>query len=115
MILNIPNCSCTISAVPSSITMSSMSSLAPLTYEYTKDGYVYFNDGYIGVVVGNDIFPIETPKIEPIVATAPPPEPPEPKLNTISCPGCGSGRVKATNITGIVECEYCGRQFTLSY
>lgn len=110
MILNIPNCSCTMSTAPISTTMS-----MPLTYEYEKDGYIYFNDGYFGVIVGNNIFTIERPKIEPIVATAPPPEPPEPKLNAISCPGCGSGRVKATNITGIVECEYCGRQFTLSY
>lgn len=112
MILNIPNCSCTMSAVPSSITMSS---LAPITYEYAKDGYIYFSSGYGNEIIGKyDILSIETPKIEPIIATAPP-ESPEPKLNAISCPGCGSGRVKATNISGIVECEYCGRQFTLSY
>lgn len=40
---------------------------------------------------------------------------PEPKLDAIKCPGCGQGSVKKTNIDGIVECAYCGRQFTLRY
>ena len=44
-----------------------------------------------------------------------PPEPPEPKLNMISCPCCGQGEVRKTKIDGIVECIYCNRQFTLSY
>lgn len=43
------------------------------------------------------------------------PEPPEPKLNLISCPCCGQGEVRKTKIDGIVECIYCNRQFTLSY
>ncbi len=41
--------------------------------------------------------------------------PPEPKLDAIKCPSCGQGNVKKTEIDGIVECAYCGRQFTLRY
>ena len=44
-----------------------------------------------------------------------PPTPPEPKLDAIKCPSCGQGNVKKTEIDGIVECAYCGRQFTLRY
>lgn len=43
------------------------------------------------------------------------PTPPEPKLDAIKCPGCGQGNIKKTGIDGIVECTYCGRQFTLRY
>lgn len=44
-----------------------------------------------------------------------PSTPPEPKLDAIKCPSCGQGNVKKTEIDGIVECVYCGRQFTLRY
>lgn len=43
------------------------------------------------------------------------PELPEPKLDAIKCPGCGTGSIKKTGIDGVVECTYCGRQFTLRY
>lgn len=49
------------------------------------------------------------------ITTWAPPEPPEPKLNMISCPCCGQGEIRKTKIDGIVECIYCNRQFTLSY
>ena len=42
-------------------------------------------------------------------------KPIEPILKEIICPGCGSSSIKETNIPGIVECSYCGKQFTLSY
>ena len=42
-------------------------------------------------------------------------KPIKPTLNEIICKGCGSSSIKETNIPGIVECSYCGKQFTLSY
>lgn len=56
-------------------------------------------------------------KVDNYITAWAPPEPItiEPKLDAIRCPGCGTGNVKKTNINGIVECTYCGRQFTLRY
>lgn len=42
-------------------------------------------------------------------------KPIETTLKEIICPGCGSSSIRKTNIPGIVECVYCGKQFTLSY
>lgn len=49
------------------------------------------------------------------ITTSCSPEYIKPNLKEIICPGCGSSSIRKTNIPGIVECAYCGKQFTLSY